>query len=250
MSVTTNTKKEIQKINLIPIPEENWWKGKERKITHIPISDCKVEYFSASDNSNLWLDTSYQASDDFISWPWWKLEGREVYLFFNYPLRLFGIESLRQDEDEFLDFLLEVLGTKSELIFVSNPWSEWTEEIINDQYLCNKNNRSVISPSLSLCGTYLRNQSDEQSIKNKLINWLRKEEGTHILRWNGKEILRYDCSFEEEYGSLRSRIGIEEKKYSTSNGLDMLKKTSFIKAFIQQKRKEWINLINSSLKKS
>lgn len=238
------TKEEIQKIDLVPIPEENWWKGKEKKITHIPLNNWSIEYYSSSPQKQSWIDSYYNLNDNFIPWSWWKVAGKEVYLFLNSPIHLIGVESSRTEEDEFLNFLLETLRENTSIIFISNPWSEWEEEIIPGKYLCNGNNRNYIEPTLTLCSTYTNAVKSAEGMiqKDKYTKWLEKEEGTHILRWKGKEILKYDCKLEDEYGTLKSKIGTEEKKYSTSSGFDTLKKISFIKAFIQQKRKEWIEL--------
>lgn len=248
----------IKEINLIPIPENEWWRGKEKTITHLPIVNWELEYTPPEIEKDKWLRGSI--NNDFIGWPWWKIEDTNVHLFLNVPLRLVGVEEGEVESDEVLTFILNTLGKEDEYIkFIPTLGKEWEEEIIPEKYICNSNNRRFILPGMVLVSTYFSppykdNKSAEEiknniEIKEKLEEFLLKDDGTHILKYKGKEILKYDCRVENEYGWFKSRIGIEEKNSTTSTKFAMVKKMSLINSLIQDKRKEWINLTKSLLKK-
>lgn len=241
-----------REIKITPIPEKYWWKGEgEKSITHLPITEWKLEYTPPTTEKDRWIDSN--SNNDFIGWPWWKVEGDEINLFLNVSLGLIGVEGSQVDSDEILTFILDTLGKDNlRLRFIPTLGKDWEEELIPEEYLCNVNNRNIIQPQLNLGEIYLSRYNDSSidiKDKEKLIQFLEKEEGTHIWKYKGEEILRYDCKVEDEYGYLKSRIGIPEKMNSTSTKFSMVKKISFIKSLIQEKRKEWIKLLNSLSKK-
>lgn len=238
------SEKDNERIALIPITEQGWWKGERNKgLTIVPIIDWEFEYVPPSTDNDNWL--GIREGNKYLPWPWWKIKDTKLHLFISYPTRLICIETSEIDSNDSLKFIIENVNSSKKITFYSDPWSEWDEEIVPDTQLCYKNNREL-EPNISMVSGYCREGSEG---RDKLIQFAEKEEGVHILKYNGVPVLKFDCKLEDDYGWIKLRMGFEEKNSHTSQGLDIIKKIAFIETFTQQKRKEWIKLVNLLSKK-
>lgn len=244
MSTTENT---TIRMALVPVPEDKWWKGKVKDLTHLPLIDWSLLSEKSTLEKDDWLGGN--VDDKFLGWPWWKIKGTDIHLFVSDSLHMICVEKGEADADNVLSFILDTLSETKHIEFYSDPWPEWEEKIIYGQYTCYKNNREL-EPGLVLVNVYTNNYKPKgegtgTADYDKITDWLDKEEGTHVLSYEGTPVLEYDCQWENEYGWVKSRIGFPEKNTTTVTGLELNKKISLIKTLIQQKREEWIKLLNS-----
>lgn len=224
------------KIKIFPIPENAWWRRKEKELTLVPVGNWEINA-----PKNRWTLSE-------LGWSWWGLVDKpEIHFFINQPSKILAFET--GEEDSLLEELLNIFTPENNLIFIpETPEDIWELREIADRPVFSNRSQKLMEPRIKLIDEWagMDVRKDTPSFLST-VKIHPEKSYTFTYLPTGFQV-PFDVWYDTEY-SLEIYLGTEKKRNPKSTYHEIQKEGSLLEALTIPERKTWIENIKQLSKK-